>query len=136
MAYGLKREKSPRYAPVFGVNWSPALREPFEELAGYLSDNLVQESDPVAILVHLAIPWSQPTDYGKSRFTLPDLVSDALEECVEYVTQTHRQAKHKSYDAQRRATERTAASHERFRREMDRARKQGRKRSSRRPPGS
>jgi hypothetical protein len=127
VAYGLKRAKRPGYAPVFGVNWSPALREPFEELAGYLADNLVQEDDPVALLVHLAIPWSQPTDYGKSRFQLPESVSDALGECVEYVTQTHRQAKHKSYDAQMRASERAAASDERFRREMDRTRKQEKK---------
>ena len=61
------------------MDWSPALREPFEELAGYLSQNLVQEGDPVAIEVHLAIPRSQPTDYGKSRFKLPSLVSDASE---------------------------------------------------------
>jgi hypothetical protein len=127
VAYGLKCEKRPAYDPVFGVNWSPALREPFEELPGHLSQNLVQEGDPVAILVHLAIPWSQPTDYGKSRFTLPDRVSDALGECVEYVTQTHRQAKHKSYNAERRAYERYAASHERFRKEMDRSRKQEKK---------
>jgi hypothetical protein len=127
VAYGLRREKRPGYAPVFGVNWSPALREPFEELAVYLADNLVQEGDPVALLVHLAIPWSQPTDYGKSRFTLPEPVSDALAECVEYVTRTHRQAKHKSYDAQVRASERAAAFHERFRKEMDRAGKQEKK---------
>ena len=79
MAYGLKCEKRPEYAQVFGVNRSPSLREPFEELADQLSQNLVQEGDPVAILVHLAIPWSQPTDYGKSRITLPDHVSDALQ---------------------------------------------------------
>jgi hypothetical protein len=127
VAYGLKRAERPNYAHVFGVNWSPALREPFEELAGYLSQNLVQQGDPVALVVHLAIPWSQPTDYGKSRFKLPDLVSEALEECVEHVTQTHRQAKHKSYNATLRATERKAASHERFRKEMDRARKQEKK---------
>lgn len=127
VAYGLKREERPEYDQVFGVNWSPALREPFEELPDYLSENLVQEGDPVAILVHLAIPWSQPTDYGKSRFKLPDLVCADLEECVEYVTQTHRQAKHKSYNAQARATERRAAANERFRKEMDRARKQEKK---------
>jgi hypothetical protein len=87
----------------------------------------VQQGDPVAILVHLAIPWSQPSDYGKSRFKLPDGVADALEECVESVTQTHRQAKHKSYIAESRAHEQKAAAHERFRKEMDRAKKQEKK---------
>jgi hypothetical protein len=127
VAYGLKCEERPEHTQVFGVNWSPALRGPFEELADHLSQNLVQEGDPVAILVHLAIPWTQPTDYGKSRFTLPDLVSDALGECVEYVTQTHRQAKQKSYNAGLRARERNAASRERFRKEMDRSRKRVKK---------
>jgi DNA topoisomerase VI subunit B len=128
VAYGLKSEKHPEYTEVFGVNWSPALRAPFEELADYLSDNLVQEGDPVALLVHLAIPWSQPTDYGKSRFTLPGPVSRALRECVQHVTQTHRQAKLKSINAKRRDDERRAASLERFRREMDRSRGQEKKR--------
>jgi DNA topoisomerase VI subunit B len=127
VAYGLKSEKRPQYDQVLGVNWSPALREPFEELAGYLSQNLVQEGDPVAILVHLAIPWSQPTDYGKSRFKLPDRVADDLRECVESVTQSHRQAKHKSYFAKLRAHERQAAARERFRKEMDRTGKQQKK---------
>jgi hypothetical protein len=127
VAYGLKSEKRPQYDQVLGVNWSPALREPFEELADCLSQNFVQEGDPVAILVHLAIPWSQPTDYGKSRFKLTALVSDALAECVESVTRAHRQAKHKSYFAKLRADERQAASHERFRKEMERTRKQEKK---------
>jgi hypothetical protein len=127
VAYGLKCEKRPAYAPVFGVNWSPSLREPFEELADHLSENRVQEGDPVAILVHLALPWTQPTDYGKSRFTLPHLVSDALQECVETVTQAHRQAKQKSYNAKLRTHERRAASYERFRKEMDKSRKQEKK---------
>lgn len=127
VAYGLKCEERPEYTQVFGVNWSPALREPFEELADFLSQNLVQEGDPVAILVHLAIPWSQPTDFGKSRFKLPDPLCDALEECIEHVTRTHRQAKHKSYIARERADEREAAASERFRKEMVRARKEKKK---------
>jgi DNA topoisomerase VI subunit B len=127
VAYGLKRERHSDYAPVFGVNWSPALREPFEELPEYLAQSFVQKGDPVALLVHLAIPWSQPTDYGKSRFQLARPVSQALQECVAHVTHAHRQAKHKSYIANLRADERQAASVERFRKEMERDRRQEKK---------
>jgi DNA topoisomerase VI subunit B len=94
VAFGVDREElhSGR-AVVVGVNWSPALECPFDELLSLLGEMRVDEADPVALAVHLALPRPDFTDRGKGALSLPSQVADALEQCVRSVCSKWRQAK-------------------------------------------
>ncbi len=70
---------------VAGVNWSPALECPFDELVYLLGEMRIDENDPVTLIVHLAIPRPDFTDRGKGQISLPTVVAEALEKCVRSV---------------------------------------------------
>jgi DNA topoisomerase VI subunit B len=55
-----------------GINWSATLTPPFEHLGTYLNTALVQQGDPVVVVVHLAIPRPTFRDRGKQALTLPE----------------------------------------------------------------
>jgi len=71
---------------VTGLNWSPTLQNPFEDLSGILSDVKVQSWDPVVLMVHLAYPRLDFTDRGKSKLQLPLEIEEALNKAVKTVT--------------------------------------------------
>jgi DNA topoisomerase VI subunit B len=70
---------------IAGVNWSPALVCPFDDLTYQLGEMRVDEFDPVTVVVHLACPRLDFTDRGKGKLALPDDVAEALEKCVRSV---------------------------------------------------
>lgn len=78
---------------VTGVNWSPALECPFDDLLYLLGEMRVDEDDPVTLVVHLACPRPDFTDRGKARVALPAGVAQALEGCVRSVAGPWRRAK-------------------------------------------
>jgi hypothetical protein len=103
-ALGYRKETNYPRTVVAGINWSPLLTSPFDELLNALGEMRVDSDDPVALLVHLALPRPEHTDLGKGRMELPMAVSEALEECVCYVAQDWKKAKVKA-DRQGRITE-------------------------------
>lgn len=70
---------------VAGVNWSPALDCPFDDLAYLLGETRVDEDDPVTLVAHLAYPRPEFTDRGKGKLSLPADVETALDRCVRSV---------------------------------------------------
>jgi Histidine kinase-, DNA gyrase B-, and HSP90-like ATPase len=63
---------------VVGVNWSPAIENPFRSLGGYgesLDSILAQQrsgrNEPITFVLHLARPRIEYTDHGKSAVAVP-----------------------------------------------------------------
>lgn len=81
---------------VTGLNWSPTLQNPFEDLSGILSDVKIQSWDPIVLLVHLTCPRLDFTDRGKSKLQLPLDMSVALAKAVKSVTKGFTAAKKKA----------------------------------------
>jgi hypothetical protein len=80
-------------AVIAGVNSSPALRHPFDELPYALRDMRLDDHDPVVLVVHLAYPGVEYTDRGKARLSLPRGVEVALIEAVTSVARGWKKAK-------------------------------------------
>lgn len=64
---------------ITGVNWSPALGNPFREfgrtgegLEQVLANQRASASEPIVLVVHLASPRVQYSDRGKSALVLPE----------------------------------------------------------------
>jgi hypothetical protein len=93
VALGVKADDTASRTVLCGVNWSPALRPPFEDLHRLLGQMRVDAFDPVAVLVHLACPRADFTDRGKSRITLSPAAEQALHRCLRLVTDEWKQLK-------------------------------------------
>jgi DNA topoisomerase VI subunit B len=78
---------------VTGLNWSPVLGCPIDELAYLLGEARVDEGDPVTVIVHLACPRLDFTDRGKGQLDLPHEIVDALGRCLRSVTRQWKDAK-------------------------------------------
>ena len=78
---------------ITGVNWSPALKCPFDQLPYRLGEMRIDEDDPVTVVVHLAYPRPEFTDRGKSKMSLPLGIIKALAQCVEAVGKCWKQEK-------------------------------------------
>src|SRR5262249_54035756 len=78
-----------------GINWTPALpgSNPFYSLSDMLGEQRVDADDPVWLIVHVSCPLMRSTDRGKSRYTLPDEIDEALRQCVKSVTKKWKAAK-------------------------------------------
>jgi DNA topoisomerase VI subunit B len=94
VAFGVKARPY-RYGRdiVVGLNWSPALSMPFEELEALLSNTRINTYDPVVVLVHLASPCMDFTDRGKGHLDLSDETEEALARCIRYVGKRWKEAK-------------------------------------------
>jgi DNA topoisomerase 6 subunit A-like protein len=90
---------------IVGVNWTPALKSPFIALQALLGEARVDSFDPVAVLVHLAMPRVDYTDRGKSTVALPVEVHETLARGVAAVTK-HWKALKKQSDREDRVRER------------------------------
>jgi DNA topoisomerase VI subunit B len=86
VGFAVNRDDAARRMVASGVNWSAALRLPFEGLADALQDGRADLYDPVVIAVHLAYPAAGATDPGKSRYDLPPAIRAALGELIDRVT--------------------------------------------------
>lgn len=65
-----------------GINFSPALSQPFTALDTALNEARCTYNDPVVMLVHLACPAIQFSDRGKSKALLPAPIADDLQRLV------------------------------------------------------
>jgi DNA topoisomerase VI subunit B len=96
VAMGTCKDRRNRREVVVGVNWSPVLKIPFDELSRLLGNASVDTFDPVVVLVHLAVPRPEFTDPGKSQLRLPPGVREDLVKCVRKVTAPHTAEKAKT----------------------------------------
>ena len=76
-----------------GINFSPALSQPFTALDNALTEARCTRNDPVVVLVHLACPAVQFTDRGKSKAILPEPIADDLQRLVKSATARFAKAK-------------------------------------------
>lgn len=81
---------------ITGLNFSPVLKVPFNELSSLLGENRVDGFDPVVVVVHLTCPRLDFTDRGKSSLTLPQEIKDALEKGVRAVSKAWKQLKNQT----------------------------------------
>jgi DNA topoisomerase VI subunit B len=94
VALGVNAEDDERGRQIIaGVNWSPALVCPFDDLTYQLGEMRVDEFDPVTVAVHLACPRLDFTDRGKGKLALPDDMAEALEKCVRSVARPWKEEK-------------------------------------------
>ena len=95
VAMGVKQEgrEGEQREVVVGLNWSPALHPPFDELPRLLGEMRIDEHDPVTLLVHLACPKLGYTDRGKARLALSAEILDALQRCVRKVANSWKKEK-------------------------------------------
>jgi DNA topoisomerase VI subunit B len=73
LAFAWRRADCPREGRqiIAGVNWTPSIRFPFQELPSWLGEQRLDEDDPVLFFAHLAMPRPDFTDRGKSVLGLP-----------------------------------------------------------------
>ena len=96
VAFGIKQDGSQSRTLRVGINFSPALEQPFSVLEAALTEARCTRSDPVTLLVHLACPLVQFADRGKARAMLPAAIAADLQRLVKLVTARFTQAKRKS----------------------------------------
>ena len=75
-----------RFDLVTGLNFSPCISNPFDELYGWLANNYIESNTPGLVLVHLTSPHLEYSDRGKSSVQLPSEVADAITAAVNSVT--------------------------------------------------
>lgn len=93
VAFGVKvNGESPRTLQV-GINFAPALVQPFEPLDAALAEARCTRLDPVALLVHIACPLVEFADRGKARATLIAPMAEDLQKLVRLVTTAFTKAK-------------------------------------------
>jgi hypothetical protein len=63
---------------ITGVNWSPAIGNPFRALGAYgesldsiLAEQRAGHAEPIVLVLHLARPRVEYTDHGKTALALP-----------------------------------------------------------------
>jgi DNA topoisomerase VI subunit B len=96
MAMGIRNRESEHQGReiLVGLNWSPTLRLPSEELIELLWENRVDREDPVVVVVHLAFLRLEVTDHGKSTLaTLPEAIRESMEKCGTSVLREWKKAK-------------------------------------------
>ena len=108
---------------IAGVNWSPALLSPFRELGRrgvsldtILSQQYVDDYEPVAVFVHMARPGFKFLDQGKSSVVvMSGYESAGVIDAVRSTTTTwKRQREAEEKDRQRRAQRKEKLTRQRF----------------------
>jgi hypothetical protein len=76
-AFGYCPKAPPVRRIITGVNWSPAIGNPFQSLGTYgesldsiLSEQRSGRNEPIIFVLHLARPRIEYTDHGKTAITL------------------------------------------------------------------
>jgi hypothetical protein len=69
-----------------GINWSPCLQPPLDEVEEYLADALVDACTDVFVGLHIITPLVGFDDRGKSRISLPRPIKDAIQQAIASVT--------------------------------------------------
>jgi DNA topoisomerase VI subunit B len=79
------RADVPEATGIFGVNWSPCLRDPPDCITRALSYNELQEYDSYVWLLHIVHPSITYTDRGKGSMTLPEEVAHEIRDALRLV---------------------------------------------------
>ena len=85
-AFGLFNDEDNTFDLVTGLNFSPCISNPFDELSGWLAQNYIEWNTPCVVLVHLTSPHLEYSDRGKSSVQLLPEVADAITAAVNSVT--------------------------------------------------
>jgi DNA topoisomerase VI subunit B len=87
VAFGVKTSGTDNSVLV-GLNWSPTLKGNIFDvmLSRTLDKCLINASDPITLLIHLACPKLEFEDRGKSILTLPVEIRDDLRKAIKKVT--------------------------------------------------
>ena len=93
VAFGVKRDGSQMRTLSVGINFSPALTQPFPALDTALTEARCTCHDPVVVLVHLACPLVSFADRGKSRALVSPVIAADLQRLVKLATARFTQAK-------------------------------------------
>jgi hypothetical protein len=94
VAFGVKSADAEEERTIIcGVNWTPCLTVPFNELSELLGENRVDSFDPVVVCVHLAYPCAKFTDRGKTHLAIPFEIREALAKCLRLVARDWKKAK-------------------------------------------
>jgi len=95
-----------------GVNWTPAIGNPFGDLlSDRLNESRVEPGDPVALAVHVATPNAGYTDRGKTKLDLPPEAEGLLDDCVRLAT--------KDWTKEKKAAQRRARKRQKRREEAE-----------------
>jgi DNA topoisomerase VI subunit B len=86
---------------IVGLNFSPCLRSPVQELPELLGEARVDRDDPVGIFFHLTCPHLEYVDRGKTRLALPWAIRADLRDCTEAVTKEWKRRKRQADQADR-----------------------------------
>ena len=86
VAFGVKLDGEAARTLQVGINFSPALEQPFVALDDALDDARCTRIDPVVMLVHLTCPLVAFSDRGKTHASLPAPVESELARLVRLVT--------------------------------------------------
>ena len=105
VVFGIKENASRTRTLRIGINFSPALSQPFYALDTALTDARCTRSDPVVMLIHLTCPAVQFSDRGKSKALLPRAIAADLQRLVKQVTARFTKAKRQA-DRKDRMSER------------------------------
>ncbi len=81
---------------ITGLNWTPCLSMPIENLISILSDAKVNSFDPAVIAIHIVCPRLNFTDRGKSKLRLPGEMIKDLSAAIESVTKDFTKAKQRA----------------------------------------
>jgi hypothetical protein len=102
--YIAERSALPRET-IIGLNFTPCLKDPLQELTALLGEARVDRFDPVMVLVHLTSPRLDFTDRGKSTLNLPADLRAALADAMTAVTKPWKALKRQA-DREERVRER------------------------------
>jgi len=69
MAFGIRGDTDARRV-ISGLNWSPALRVPIQELGALMGEMRFDHQDPITIVIHVARPRFEFADHGKTAVRL------------------------------------------------------------------
>ncbi|CAK0750789.1 hypothetical protein CCP3SC5AM1_1720002 [Gammaproteobacteria bacterium] len=85
-----------------GINWTPVLGIPFDELNEAMRDARIDHEDGVALIVHLACPVIHYRDRGKTKAFIPMEMGRDMERMVRLATKKFTEAKDRNRRISRR----------------------------------
>jgi len=97
---------NPTLMTFWGLNFTPIPKSLPGDISRYLQDDdvLINDYDPIVLVVHITMPKFGFTDRGKASLNLPNGVKDALKECLKNVAKDWAREKKKKRRSERVTT--------------------------------
>ncbi len=95
VAFGIQKDDEAKRKLITGLNWSATLKNPASLIESILGEMRVDSSDPVTLIIHMAMPRFDFVDRGKTRLDLSEYsgMGNALNNALKYVTKAWEKAK-------------------------------------------